>query len=305
MAVKFNEKNHPYVELVEGSEFRICLNRMVYEIDRQERLHMEIPEETANALAELRRLVQERKNLNLTVDQSNWLAMVFLQCYNNDVQRTFRLMDFSFRLLYKDRDYSKPYGQVRQVFEEGLIRYLPEYDDDGTVIVVVEMGRRWNTSKISLAEFISAIRLSGIAIMLNPDAQRNGCKVIFDVDGLTMGQISHFTPKSSSFLFDLIEKCTPISMKGMHTVNNGLMYNVLFAILKPFMSKELRESTFIHGKNWKSLGKYINAGILPAKYGGTSKAPEADGKRLGELLQHYNEYFVEYDSYGYTGNPDA
>lgn len=136
------------------------------------------------------------------------------------------------------------------------------------------------------------MRIGGLATMLNPDAQRNGCKVLFDVDGISMSQISHFTPSSSNFLFDLIEKCTPIVTNGMHTVNNGMMYNVLFAILKPFMSRELRGKTYMHGKNWNSLTKYISPKCLPPKYGGTLEAPDCDGMALAKLLQHYEGYFL-------------
>lgn len=302
MAVKFNERNHPYVDLGDG--YSICFNRAAYEEDKQLRQHEELSEVTVTALTELRRLTETKRNLNLKVDQSNWSVMLYLQCYENDVKRTFALLDHGYRLLYKEADYSLPYARIRHVFEEGLIRYLPKYDADGAVIFVVEMSRRWNPSKISLQEFIAAIRIGGLALMLNPDAQRNGCKVLFDVEGLSMSHISHFTPRSSNFLFDLIENCTPIRTKGMHTVNNGMMYNVLFAILKPFMSKELRGKTYMHGTNWNSLTKHISPECLPPKYGGTSEAPECDGKVLGELLQHYEGYFAEYNSYGYTENPD-
>ncbi|EAT40112.1 AAEL008132-PA [Aedes aegypti] len=303
MTVKFNEKNHPYVDLGDG--LTICLNRAAYFDDVELRRNAELSEETARALAEFRRLTEANRNLNVAVDQNNWAVMLYLRCYNNDVKRSFALMDYGYRLLHRITDYTIPFGQVKHVFEEGLIRYLPNCDEDGAVVFIVEMSRRWNPSKISLQEFIAAIRVGGLALMLNPDAQRNGCKVLFDVDGLSMSHVSHFTPRSSNFLFDLIEKCTPIVTKGMHTVNNGMMYNVLFAILKPFMSKELRSKTYMHGKNWSSLAKHISPKCLPPQYGGTMELPDSYRPALAKLLQHYEGYFKEYNSYGYTGHPDG
>ncbi|XP_058452094.1 alpha-tocopherol transfer protein-like [Malaya genurostris] len=303
MTIKFNENNHPFVDL--GGGFGICINRAAYEEDKQTRLRNDLPEDTVKALAEFRQLAESKRNLNLVVDQSNWTVMVYLKCYENDAKQSFALIDYGYRLLFKERDYSIPYAQIRHVFEEGLIRYLPECDDDGAVICVVEMGRRWNPSKISLNEFIAAIRLSGIATMLNPEAQKNGYRVIFDVEGLSMSHISHFTPKSSHFLFDLIENCTPIVIKGMHTVYNSMLYNVLWAILKPFMSKGMRQKTYMHGKDWNSLTKHINPRCLPSKYGGTLAAPDCDGKSMAEFLQLYEGYFAEYNSFGYTACPDS
>lgn len=303
MAVKFNERNHPFVDL--GGGHSVCLNRAAYEEDKQLRQLEELSEETAKALAEFRQLAETKRNLNLEVNQSNWTVRLYLSSFDNDAKRAFALMDYGYRLLHKEPQFALPFSEIRHVFEEGLIWYLPKCDDDGSVIFVVEMNRRWNPSKISLNEFIAAMRIAGLAVMLNPDAQRSGCKVLFDVDGISMSQISQFTPHSSSFLFDLIEKCTPIVTNGMHTVNNGMMYNVLFTILKPFMSKDLRAKTHMHGKNWNSLTQHISPKCLPPRYGGTLEAPESDGRAVANLLQHYEGHFLEYNSFGYTGNPDA
>lgn len=302
MAVKFNDSNHPFVDLGDGHA--ICLNRAAYEEDKQLRQNEELAEDTVKALTEFRKLVEAKKNLNLAVDQSNWTVMLYLRCYENDVNRAFAMMDYGYRLLHKNPQYALPYSQIRHVFEEGLIQLMPKNDEDGSVIFLIEMNRRWNPSKIPLLEFIAAMRISGLAIMLNPDAQRHGCKVLFDVDGISMSQISQFTPHSSNLLFDLIEKCTPIVTNGMHTVNNGIMYNILWGILKPFMSKELRAKTHMHGKNWNSLTQHISETCLPPKYGGSLEAPECDGAELAKLLQHYEGHFLEYNSFGYTGNPD-
>lgn len=141
MAVKFNENNHPYV--VVGIGYSICLNRAVYEEDKQLRQHHELTAETTTALAEFCQLAKAKRNLNLVADQSNWTVMLYLLCYENDVKRAFALMDYGYRLLLKEPQFAIPYSQIRHVFEEGLIRYLPKCDDDGSVIFVVEMSRKW------------------------------------------------------------------------------------------------------------------------------------------------------------------
>ncbi|KAL9697663.1 hypothetical protein quinque_001104 [Culex quinquefasciatus] len=163
----------------------------------------------------------------------------------------------------------------------------------------------WDTSKVSLVEFIAAIRLTGIATMLHRNAQQNGVQLILDVDGLSMGQITNFTPRCCSYLFSLMDYCTPVVTKGLHVVNNGMLFNVLFSTLKPFMSRDLRSKTVMHGKSWHSLAKHIKPRFLPPKYGGSSSAPDYDGELFAKLFQHYEGYFNEYDSYGFTGNPDS
>ncbi|XP_053696763.1 alpha-tocopherol transfer protein-like [Sabethes cyaneus] len=302
MSVQHDENNHPYIDL--GGGFAIRFNRAAFEEDKRSLIADALSDETASALAEFRRIAESKPNLNLVVDQSNWTVMVYLRCYENDAEKAFALLDHGYRLLYREPTYVMPYAKIRHVYEQGFIRYLPECDDDGALIVVVEMGSRWDPSKISMIEFMTAIRISGILTMLHPSAQKNGCRVIFDVEELSMRQISHFSPRVSNVLFDLIENCTPILTKGMHTVNNGIMYNVLFAILKQFMSKGMRQRCYMHGKDWKSLAKHINPRCLPPRYGGTLAAPDCDGKLMADYLENYAGFVDEYNSFGYTGTPD-
>ncbi|XP_055545160.1 alpha-tocopherol transfer protein-like [Wyeomyia smithii] len=302
MSIRVDENNRPYIEL--GNGFAIRLNRAAYEEDKRLRVNVTLPEETAAAFAEFRRLAESKTTLNYVVDLSNYTAMVHLICYENDARKAFNTLDHGYRLRYREPTYVMPYAKIRHVYEQGFIRYLPECDDENVVIVVVEMGSRWDPSRISIVEFVTAIRISGILIMLIPKAQKYGYRVIYDVDGLSMRQIAHFSPRVSNVLFDLIENCTPVSIEGMHTVNNGVMYNVLFAIFKQFMSKGMRQKCCMHGKDWQSLAKYINPRCLPPRYGGTSAAPDCDGKLLAEYLDNYQGYVEEYNSYGYTGPPD-
>lgn len=138
--VKFNERNHPFVDLGDG--LSICLNRAAYHDDKELRRDAAVSEETAMALIEFRRLVETNRNLDVKVDQNNWTVMLYLRCYDNDVKRAFALMDYGYRLLHRVTDYTMPYAQVRHVFEEGLIRYLPNCDEDGAVVFIVEMSRK-------------------------------------------------------------------------------------------------------------------------------------------------------------------
>lgn len=138
MSIHLDKNNHPYILLGDG--FTIRFNRAPYEEDKELRIKTALSDETAAALAEFQRLAALKSNLNLVVDQSNWTVMVHLRCFENDAQKAFAVLDHGYRLLYREPTYVLPYAQIRHVFEQGFIRYLPEYDDDGAIIVVVEMG---------------------------------------------------------------------------------------------------------------------------------------------------------------------
>ncbi|KAL9697665.1 hypothetical protein quinque_001106 [Culex quinquefasciatus] len=142
MSIKFNEHNHPTLELDGG--FHVCLHRAVYDEDLQLRTSAseDLSEETAKALADLRRLVTATPNLNFPLELStNWMVPVYLRCCENDAKRAFDILDYSYRLLYRENEFTKSYAQIRHVFELGLMRYLPECTDDGAVIAVIQMGQ--------------------------------------------------------------------------------------------------------------------------------------------------------------------
>lgn len=101
-------------------------------------------------------------------------------------------------------------------------------------------------------------------------------------------------------------------LKGVHIVNNSYIFNMLFAIFKPFIREKLRKRVsrsaelqiclsslranldlslslqiFFHGKDWKSLTSHIDASALPPKYGGTATYELPPGKLLGEFFECY------------------
>ncbi|KAL1398960.1 hypothetical protein pipiens_002306 [Culex pipiens pipiens] len=304
MSIKRNEQDVPYIEL--GEEFKIYVQADEYTdpklLAKAAAEINETPERVQEALAELRELLKQEPDLHIPLEDDKFLRK-FLRACKYDVQKTYQMIQFAYRMKINGKEYYENTpnpSSIRHVFDEGMIWYMPERDADGAAVCVVEVGKKWNTAKVSIIELIAAIRFSVEAALLDPETQLHGMKVIFDTEGLSMAQIAQNTPKHACMILDWAQKACPFRLRGVHVVNNSMLFNILFAIFKPFISKELRDVIFFHNKDWKSLAKHVNPSCLRPKYGGSLAAPEYEGRLLGDFLQLYDKYFDTLDGYGYA-----
>ncbi|XP_055547877.1 clavesin-1-like [Wyeomyia smithii] len=303
MSIKRNEKDYPYIDL--GNGFTIFVQADEYTDPvlkaKAAREINETPENVEKSLSQLRELLKTEPTLFVPTESDAFLVKFLRPCHY-DARKAFQMIQFAFRMKAKSREYyentSTP-SSVRHVFDEGMIWFMPDRDSDGAALCVVEVGKKWNTSKVSIVELIAAIRISVEAALLDPETQLSGMKVIFDTEGLSMAQIAQNSPKHAGMILDWVQKACPFRLRSIHVVNNSMIFNILFAIFKPFISKELREKIHFHNKDWNSLAKLIDPACLRPKYGGTLAAPEYEGRLLGDFLQLYDKYFDSLEAYGY------
>lgn len=62
-----------------------------------------------------------------------------------------------------------------------------------------------------------------------------GTRVIVDMDGLTLTQVTYYTPSYANMVLEWVQKCLAIRLKGIHIVNQPYIFNMVFAIFKPFI----------------------------------------------------------------------
>uniref|UniRef100_A0A8D8AHV9 Alpha-tocopherol transfer protein-like n=1 Tax=Culex pipiens TaxID=7175 RepID=A0A8D8AHV9_CULPI len=302
MSLKFNEKNHPYIDLGDG--YRVCFyeERCPHGEEMESKARKAINEGTREEVLaahdEFRKLIATDQAMCVPINDE-WYLNVFLRASRFDPREAFDRLQSTSTAKIKNWEYFGQINDIRHVFDEELVWVLPERDDDGAVIIVVESGKKWNPAKVSLVHLNAAVTSIIGVLMLSEDAQLHGCKLIFDMEGLSMTQIVQFTPKSTGVMLHMLEKCTTIRVLGTHTVNNGMMYNMLFAIMKPLLTKVMRERTLIHGRNYGDLAKHISPRVLPKRYGGTSKAPACEGRLLGDMMVHYNDWMQSKHDHGY------
>ncbi|XP_053675491.1 alpha-tocopherol transfer protein-like [Anopheles nili] len=304
MSIKYNEKNFPYIDLGQG--YIIYLEDEDYTdprwVVKAEQELQETPEHKARSLEQLRELLRGEKKLTVPLDDEKYL-LKFLRPLAYDVQKAFDCIRHTYTM---KRSYGKDYyegrikpSHIRHIYDAGMVNFLPLRDDDGCGICVTQLGRKWNTSKISMYDVVALFRINIEASLMDPLVQLNGIRIIFDFDGLSMSHVAQASPKHAMVSLQWIQKCCPLQLKSIHIVNNSMLFNVLFTIFKPFISKELRDKMHFHNRDYSSLNKCISPKCLPPAYGGTLDAAECEGQLLGDFMQLYDKHYEAMDTFGY------
>ncbi|XP_023296437.2 alpha-tocopherol transfer protein-like [Lucilia cuprina] len=260
----------------------------------------ETPEVVEESIKKLKELITAEPYLNLPLDDE--YMQMFLRpthYYPESALKRIKCF-FNMKSKYGEACCNVLPAKLQNVFEAEVLQLLPNRDQHGRRILVLEAGKKWKPSKVPLVDLFRGIQLTVLGSMVEPLSQICGAIVIIDVEGLPMGHVMQFTPNFAAMLLDYVQDCICMRLKAVHIVNNSYIFNILFNIFKPFIREKLRKRIFFHGKDFKSLTSHIESSALPPKYGGTATWELPSGKLLGEFFNCYTADFEKADSYGFT-----
>ncbi|KAI5634525.1 CRAL/TRIO domain-containing protein [Phthorimaea operculella] len=270
----------------------------VKEIARREL--RETPDVVQPAVQELRRLLEEDKDLHVPSESDAWLIRFLRPCkfYPDSAYELIKRY-YAFKVKHhKHYDGLMP-SKEQNVFNQNILTVLPCRDQLGRRILVLELGKKWKTNKCSLDEVFKGCVLFLEAAMLEPESQICGAVVVFDMDGLSMQQVWQFTPPFAKRIVDWLQESIPLRIKGLYIVNQPYIFNMVFQLFKPFLQEKLRNRIIFIGNDRDLLHKYISPKCLPENYGGTLTIPPVTGPQWLELLLMCDQEFAAINSYGY------
>lgn len=219
------------------------------------------------------------------------------------------------------------------IFKQNILVVFPNRDQLGRRILLLELGseyksssvcwlyvvivhrfnvseihfisERWKHKEVTLDEVFKGCVVFLEAAMLEPETQVHGAVVIFDMDGLSLQQTWQFTPQFAKRIVDWLQDSVPMRIKGIYIINQPKLFNIVFALFKPFLREKLRNRIIFMGSDMNSLHKYISPKFLPPAYGGVSTVPRVNGDQWYDLLLQCDREYKAINSYGYNKNKPA
>ncbi|XP_059484485.1 alpha-tocopherol transfer protein-like isoform X2 [Neocloeon triangulifer] len=195
-------------------------------------------------------------------------------------------------------------SKEQNIFAQDILTVLPSRDNKGRRILVMELGKKWKHNECNLDDVFKGCVLFVEAALLEPKTQVAGSLVIFDMDGLSLQQVCQFTPPFAKRIVDWLQDSIPSRVKGIHIVNQPYIFNMVFALFKPFLREKLKNRIFFHGKDRASLHKHINKEALPPCYKGELTAPRLSGMDWFKLLSQLDKEYETINKYGFKNNPE-
>ncbi|XP_076647673.1 alpha-tocopherol transfer protein-like isoform X2 [Halictus rubicundus] len=261
----------------------------------------ESPELQKESIAKLRELLKAETDLKVPLDNEPWMIR-FLRPAKYYPESALKLIKsyYAFKVKHENVYKGLKPSKEKNIFEHNILTVLPNRDQHGRRVLIIELGKKWKHNKCSLDEVYKGCVLYLEAAILEPSTQIAGAVVIFDMDGLTLQQTWQFNPPFAKRILDWLQEAVPLRVKNIHIVNQPYVFNMVFALFKPFLREKLKSRIIFHGTDRKSLHQYLSPKCLPDCYGGTLQIPRVTGPQWLELLLMCDREYDAINSYGYV-----
>lgn len=158
--------------------------------------------------------------------------------------------------------------EMKHIGEDDVMT-VPAYRTEcGRRIMIYRLGN-WDPRKYPVEEIFKATVIVLELGILEPRAQILGGVVLFDLEGITMAHAWTITPQVASMVIALMVTAFPMKTHAIHILHQSWVFDVMFAVFKPFLDVRMQKRIFFHGSNMESLHKHISPSHLPKRYGGT------------------------------------
>ncbi|KAK7944381.1 hypothetical protein WMY93_000109 [Mugilogobius chulae] len=178
---------------------------------------------------------------------------------------------------------------VLGLLREAYHAVLPLRDHSGSRVLLYRIGQ-WNPKDWSAIQVFRVSLMTSEVIAMEPQTQRRGLKVIFDIQGWCLGHALQVTPSLARKISSVLSDSFPLKVRGIHLLNVPLFFRPVLAMIRPFLPEKIRQRIHVHGYNYTdSLADFFSAPVLPPEYGG-------EGPSVEEACQAWTNQLLQSES---------
>jgi len=202
-------------------------------------------------------------------DQNEEFCIRYLRAGNWSVPEAVTLLTNHYRLCrtYPRYMFQKPASQLQNIWTAKTNCALLRRDSNGRRIYIFRF-TQWDTDKISVDDICNAMAILFDVMMQEVKTQIAGVTIIYDIKGFGTNHFRQLGRDEMKFLGAFRSGGVPINVRQIHIVNNHKLINMVYSLIKPFLSKEVQDKILFHGSDVTELHKYVPRVLLPESLGG-------------------------------------
>lgn len=251
------------------------------------------------ALQKLTQLLQDEEDLHARPDPEFLLRFIRVRKYDVDAALV------TIRNYYKSRAaFASTFGglTLASVNPDAKKFYIlmPERDRHGRLIMLMRIGA-WDPNLLSYHDLQHAGMMCLDYMASDPSSQTAGITLIIDFEGYTATKLLSCSIDLIRRGLNYIQNCLPIRVKAQHIVRESYVFDMLYALIRPFIKKKMTARIHSHGYSFEKLHEQVDPSVLPEEYGGHGAPYDYD--TFWKQLEEEEPEFIENNRYGYHVPP--
>ncbi|CAL8116903.1 unnamed protein product [Orchesella dallaii] len=251
---------------------------------------MEATTKECDGLTEIRCLIREflngkegtpkvRKYISSAIEDDS-LLLIYLKGRNYRVKHAWETLKKNAEVRFND--YPEVFPEyppelLYPLLKKGFAGVLKARDKFGRRIICVN-AEEWNPDEISMDQLTAGCTHFMDRVLLDEDAMTNGIVYVQNNDGLGWKHVKEYTLPVMLRLLNIFWYSYPLKVGGVYHINCPSYARYLNIIIKPFLSKKLKERFIIstvNDKKFTYLNEKLSPKILPKFLGGDLENEDA------------------------------
>eukprot|EP00095_Tigriopus_kingsejongensis_P000607 maker-scaffold95_size379157-snap-gene-2.40 protein:Tk00607 transcript:maker-scaffold95_size379157-snap-gene-2.40-mRNA-1 annotation:"hypothetical protein CAPTEDRAFT_176851" len=262
----------------------------------------EKPEWRDRDIQAFRDLLEDQAHLNCPTNDE--FLLKFLRAQKFDYERALTMLTRYFKMReVNPSNFAKAQPSLAaSILAHQQQTILPVRDRLGRRILLFRAGI-WDPYHVSLSDIFAANYLLLELMALEPRTQVAGLVMVVDLAGFCFSHFMHVSRDHVKSVANIIQNTFPLRFREIHIINESYLFDMVFALIKPFLSETIRSRIRFHGSHLNTLHTTIDPSVLPQEFGG-STGPMKNNDVV-EVLKKHEAFFQELSTYGLKTNVDS